>query len=87
MEEYLILKEIRQTNLINDYILKAHTLEQLHIMNIEHEEILDVTSGQISIYCPDKVIGYIDCIRRSREAEVKINELRIKEMNNNARRM
>ena len=78
MEEYLILKEINQANLINNYILNAKTLQELELMNIEHEEILDVTSGQISIYCPDKVIGYIDCIRRSREAEVKINELRVK---------
>ena len=42
MEEYLILKEINQANLINNYILNAQTLQELTLMNIEHEEILNV---------------------------------------------
>ena len=78
MEEYLILKEINQANLINNYILNAKTLQELELMNIEHEEILNVSSGVISICCPNRIIEYIKCLRKCNDAKIRMRELRIK---------
>ena len=34
--------------------------------------------GQISIYCPDKIVEYIKCLRKCNDAKIRMRELRIK---------